>query len=95
VGNKIDRIDRVVPREEGEAVSTFYQIKLLETSALTGENVNDVFYTVVSEVLKKKTINPQVGGNDRANENNSSLKLTEHAFRESNRKAGKKDKKCC
>ena len=97
-GNKVDREDKSVPREEGQAVADFYKIMFYETSALTGENVNQVFSSLVEEVLRKKEIKPINPSADRSKEPNSSLKLTDTRQRHSMKGKGKEKgekKKCC
>jgi GTPase KRas protein len=48
VGNKCDMVDqRVVSREEAEALAASYGCEYVETSAKTGENIDKVFSDVV------------------------------------------------
>ena len=56
VGNKSDLADkRQVSTEEGQELAVKYEMKFYETSAKTGENVNDIFYDSVNEIAKKWT----------------------------------------
>eukprot|EP01084_Bolivina_argentea_P306782 530178_1 len=55
VGNKLDLIDkRVVSFEEADALAKEYNMKYIEVSAKTGENVNAAFETLIIEIYKKK-----------------------------------------
>ena len=54
IGNKSDLADkRQVSTEEGRELAEKYEMKFYETSAKTGENVNDIFYNAVNEIAKK------------------------------------------
>lgn len=54
VGNKIDlKNERVVSREEGELLSEKLKLTYLETSAKTGENINDAFKMLALQIIKK------------------------------------------
>ena len=53
VANKIDRKDRVVPKEAGLMVSRWLNLKYIETSAKTGENINTMFIECTIEAILK------------------------------------------
>ena len=54
IGNKSDLADkRQVSTEEGRELAEKYEMKFYETSAKTGENVNDIFNDSVEEIAKK------------------------------------------
>lgn len=54
VGNKIDlKENRVVSTEEGEALSQKLKLTYIETSAKTGENINDAFRMLALQIIKK------------------------------------------
>jgi small GTP-binding protein len=59
IGNKIDKInERLVTFENGEKLAAENNIKFMETSALTGENVDDAFINFGNDIinfLKNKT----------------------------------------
>ncbi len=54
VANKIDRPDRLVPPEAGEMVKKWLDVMHYETSAKTGENVNDLFTDLVQRAIEKQ-----------------------------------------
>ncbi len=59
VANKIDRSDRLVPPEAGEMIKQWLNVDHYETSAKTGENVDDLFTTLVRKAMdKQKEIGP-------------------------------------
>ena len=51
VGNKCDSSDRVITEEEGKKFAEKYNIKFFETSAKTGQNINEVFQYISNEVF--------------------------------------------
>ncbi|MFX1287389.1 MAG: GTP-binding protein [Promethearchaeota archaeon] len=54
VGNKIDlKEERVVSSEEGVALSEKLKLTYIETSAKTGENINDAFTMLALQIMKK------------------------------------------
>lgn len=84
VGNKADMQNRVVTKEEGQALADSYNIKFFETSAKEDLGVKDAFFTIAKEIKDKiqtKEIVPQPtpGGN----------------LLPSNNQNTKKDSKCC
>lgn len=54
VGNKIDLPNNVVPTEEGKALATELNMLFLETSAKTGINCDEVFYSLVRDIRAKE-----------------------------------------
>ena len=54
VGNKIDlESKRVVSRDEGEALAQNLTLTYIETSAKTGENIDDAFKMLALQIIKK------------------------------------------
>ena len=53
IGNKIDKSQRVVPRQIAERLADDYQMSYLETSAKTGQNVELAFLTT-AQILHDK-----------------------------------------
>lgn len=53
VGNKLD-LQRDVSNEEIESISKKYKMSHMETSALTGENVDKVFDTLLENIMTKE-----------------------------------------
>jgi small GTP-binding protein len=54
VANKIDRSDRLVPPEAGEMIKNWLDVEHYETSAKTGENVDDLFENLVKQAIQKQ-----------------------------------------
>jgi small GTP-binding protein len=52
--NKVDREDRLVPREAGLMLSEWLGMKYIETSAKTGKNVNEMFVECARESILKE-----------------------------------------
>lgn len=52
VGNKIDKEERKVEKEEALDMANEYGMAYFETSAATGEGVNEVFEYLVGEIVK-------------------------------------------
>lgn len=52
VGNKIDRPDRQVAREEGLNFARKHRMLFVETSAKTSENVMNVFEEIVRKIVE-------------------------------------------
>ena len=51
VGNKCDMPDRVITIEEGKKMAEEYNMGFFETSVKTNQNINEVFYYLVNEIL--------------------------------------------
>ena len=63
IGNKKDLTDkREVTTEEGEEKAKSFGLAFLETSALTGENIDKVFDYILKEVFTKITIEKKNSG---------------------------------
>jgi GTPase SAR1 family protein len=54
VANKIDRPDRLVPVEAGTMVKDWLDVLHYQTSAKTGENVDDLFTDLVTRAIQKQ-----------------------------------------
>jgi small GTP-binding protein len=54
VGNKIDLVeDRVITKEEGEEMAKKLNLSYIETSAKTGENINDAFKMLALQKINR------------------------------------------
>ena len=54
VANKVDREDRLVPTEAGEMLQKWLGVLYLETSALTGQNINALFEKCAELAIKRE-----------------------------------------
>ncbi len=52
VGNKCDKAERVITEEQGRKLAEEYNMKFYETSAKTGQNVEEAFRYLTGEILK-------------------------------------------
>ncbi len=54
IGNKSDlKNDRVITYEAGEETAKRYGVEFFETSAYSGENINEVFHKMGSMILNE------------------------------------------
>lgn len=51
VGNNCDTPDRVVSEEEGEKLAKKFNLQFFETSVKTNQNVSEVFYSLVDDII--------------------------------------------
>ena len=54
VGNKIDLPNILVPTEQGQALASELNMLFIETSAKTGINCDEVFYSLVRDIRAKE-----------------------------------------
>lgn len=54
MANKCDRADKAVDSEKGRALAEQHGLCFFETSAKTGQNVNDVFYQIAKVIVNEK-----------------------------------------
>jgi small GTP-binding protein len=54
VANKVDREDRLVPTEAGLMLQRWLDVLYLETSALTGQNINKLFERCTELAIRKE-----------------------------------------
>jgi small GTP-binding protein len=54
VANKIDRQDRLVPPAAGDMITKWLDVLHFETSAKSGENINELFTDLVTRAIEKQ-----------------------------------------
>ena len=54
VGNKIDLPNRVISSEEATNLAREYNCNFLEVSALTGQNIDEIFHSLTSSIYNSK-----------------------------------------
>lgn len=54
IANKIDRSDRLVPPEAGNMIKNWLGVSHYESSAKTGENIDDLFTELVTKAIQKQ-----------------------------------------
>ena len=65
LGNKVDKANRVITKEQGEKLAKQYEVSFMETSAKTGQNVELAFMAVARWVqLSKKEMVIRTEGAD-------------------------------
>ncbi|TFG32745.1 GTP-binding protein [Candidatus Thorarchaeota archaeon] len=55
VANKVDRKDRLVPKEAGLMLSKWLNLKYFETSAKTGKNIEDLFIECAKMAIQRES----------------------------------------
>ena len=57
IGNKIDKPNRVITEEEGRSLANGLEMNyFFETSAKTGQNVNEEFKILIMKIIREKNI---------------------------------------
>ena len=54
VANKTDLDNRIITREQGQALAEQHGLSYFETSAKTGTNINELFYFVARQIVKDR-----------------------------------------
>ena len=54
VANKTDLPNKVIETERGEQLAAEYGLNFFETSAKTGDNINELFYAIAQKIMKDK-----------------------------------------
>ena len=93
IGNKCDLKDkREVTIEEVKKKAEIFKVGFLETSALTSENIEAAFHTLIKEILEKAPPKDQKYGNHSSVVNNGVTLETKIIAED---KRPKSDKGCC
>jgi small GTP-binding protein len=78
VGNKIDKLnERVVITEEGTALADKFGVPFIETSAKTGENIEDAFLKLNTNIYNKEKAKTNVVPIETLNNNKKDKKKTQ------------------
>lgn len=92
IGNKIDLEDRKISENDLIDLGNRYNIPTIESSALTGQNVDEAFNKIINNIYQSKTLNIIKKQDDlelKINENgNSKIKIDKNSL-------NKKKKGCC
>ena len=62
VANKVD-LNRVITNDESLSLSQQLKIKSFETSALSGDGINEIFQYLTMEIINKKKLDDSINGN--------------------------------
>jgi len=62
VANKVD-LNRVITNDESLSLSQQLKIKSFETSALSGDGIDDIFQYLTMEIINKKKLDDSINGN--------------------------------
>ena len=94
VGNKSDlKLDRAVTIEEGKKKAEFHKMAFIETSALSGDNIEKAFNELISDVFKNSF---SLGDNKRnINLNNKAINLENIESKEDEKEEPIPKKGCC
>ena len=103
VGNKIDLPNKAVLIEDARMRMKKYDINIIEASALTGDNVENAFLSIIEKIhLKKLNSNLKnfnTNNNNNVNNENNQFLVTENNIKMkinlNNGVKGKKKKGCC
>ena len=96
VGNNCDKPDRVVTEEQGKKLADDFNMAFFEASPKTNQNVNEVFYYLVGEILKinenKGLVNNKIIKNKKIKDNKIKDKLGDKKCTENISENNNKDK---
>lgn len=92
LGNKIDLEGRQINKSNAQDIADRYNIKLLETSALTGENVDAAFDHIIKSIYKSKSVKLK-----KEDVNKAEIPTENNLINNNNIKGDKKNNKnfCC
>ena len=84
VGNKKDlENERIISEEEGRKIAEDYNFKFYETSAKTGENVNEIFQKLFEIIVKN--LKSHNNNNNKNNNNNNNHKNNNNKDKNNNK----------
>ena len=86
IGNKTDLEERMIETQKGQEKAEEYKIEFYETSALTGDGINEAFEGLAKKILKNHKIKDSVGSRTISLQSSKPEDVIE---------TDKKKKKCC
>jgi GTPase SAR1 family protein len=99
IANKCDRPDKVIESERGKALAEQHGLSFFETSAKTGQNVNEVFSHIAKIIIREKipngTSHMGLTGNQNGNKYGLGTKSIRVGLEASNKKDAKEGNTCC
>ena len=86
IGNKTDLEERMIETQKGQEKAEEYKIEFYETSALTGDGINEAFEGLAKQILKNHKIKDNAGSRTISLQSSKPEEVIE---------TDKKKKKCC
>ena len=95
-GNKIDITNkRVVPKEDAEKFAEENQIGYIETSATTGQGINELFNTIINNFCEVPIVNKANKDDDMEGDGSHNIALKDLTKEEEKKVEEHQKKKCC
>jgi len=95
LGNKIDLEGRQINKSHSQEIANKYNITLMETSALTGENVDEAFDKIIKNIYKNKAALLKKDDNESKTENGTEHNLINGNKIKIDKNPNKDNKLCC
>lgn len=95
LGNKIDLEGREINKKQAEEIANKYDISLLETSALTGENVDEAFDLIIKNIFRNKFGFAKKDENENKIQNETEMIMVNGNKVKTDKNPNKSNKLCC